>query len=59
MPQVWLINEIGLAPPTCGELKDEKVGLAFAYDQGTEVNDKLKEEALKSAKYETTKDKAV
>lgn len=49
LPQVWLINEIGLAPPYCNDVKEKKVALVGPISTPAADKETKRQEALKKA----------
>lgn len=61
LPDIWAINEAGLAPPTCDKVESKAtstLALAYTQDQEKTITDKQKEELLQVAQYNTEKNKA-
>ncbi|MBT3539147.1 hypothetical protein HOF40_02470 [Candidatus Parcubacteria bacterium] len=58
LPEIWAINSQGLVTPTCTNLSNPNVGVAFAYPQGTDLDASEKKEKLNSASYKIKAGKA-
>lgn len=50
LPQIWLINTAGLAPPYCNAIKSGKV-VKLSSTPGEKIDDKKKNEAYKTADF--------